>query len=86
MTDPKTVIQEDSYQCVDCSLKLGVGYKPLKSQRTDIRSWEPLKNSKGVNAGPVEVEFSSANSPDRPLFVCVAGGTLFQKSEVLASL
>lgn len=34
----------------------------------------------------MEVEFSSANSPDRPLFVCVAGGTLFQKSEVLASL
>lgn len=47
MTDPKIVIQEDSYQCVDCSLKLGVGYKPLKSLKDRHKVLGTFKEFKG---------------------------------------
>lgn len=30
-------------------------------EKVHIRSWESLKNSKGVSAGPVEVDFRSAS-------------------------
>lgn len=37
------------------------------------RIWEPIRNSKGVNTGPVEVEFSSSNSSGMS-YTCVVSG------------
>lgn len=56
-------------------------------KRTAIRIWDPLKNSKGVSIGPVEVKFSSSNSPGMS-YTCVVsewGLHLFQKSNVVGS-